>query len=97
MGAGAGLLWIASGFWLWGVGVAPGTLSSLQASRHVCMLGHKVSSMAAHLSSSPLPNNGSLSLFGVWTFSRVPSAMAFHSPALSLLLPRPTVYHFLVP
>ena len=45
----------------------------------------------------PLPNNGTFSLLWVWTFSRVPLAMAFHSPALSVLLPPPRVYHSLVP
>ena len=56
----------------------------------VSMLGHKESSMTvACLFSSPLPNNGALSLLWVWTLSWVPSAMAFHFPALSLWLPLP--------
>ena len=44
--------------------------------------------MAAH-PSSPLPNNGALSLLWVWNFSWVPSAVSFHSPALIILLPSP--------
>ena len=36
-----------------------------------------------------LPNNGTFSLLQVWTFSWVPSAMAFHIPALSVPLPFP--------
>ena len=47
--------------------------------------------------SSPLPNNGALSLQWVRTFCQVPSAVAFHSPALSVPLPPPTVHLFLVP
>ena len=45
--------------------------------------------------SSPLFNNGNLSLLWVWTFSQVPSAMALHSPALSVPLSQPMVYHSL--
>ena len=46
--------------------------------------------MAAHPSFSPLPNNGALSLLWVQTFSKLPSVMSFHSPALSMSLPQPT-------
>ena len=54
-----------------------------------CVLGCKEFSMAAASPfSSPLPNNGTLSLLWLRTFSWVPSAMAFHFPALSVpLLP----------
>ena len=50
--------------------------------------------MAACPSFSPLPNTGTLSLLRVQTFSQVPSIVSFHSPALSLLLPPPTMHHF---
>ena len=53
--------------------------------------------MVAHPSSSPLPDSGTLSLLWVQTFSWVPSVVAFHSPAISLLLPPPTMHCFLVP
>ena len=52
--------------------------------------------MVVCLSSSLLPRTGALSLLWVQTFW-VPSAVAFHSPALSILLPPPTMHHFLVP
>ena len=52
--------------------------------------------MLAHLSSSPLPNTGTLSLLWVQIFSQVPSVVAFYSPALSILLPPPTMHLFLV-
>ena len=52
--------------------------------------------MVACPSSSPLANNGALSLLSVWTFSWVPSAVAYHSPALSVLLPLPAAHHSLV-
>ena len=58
-----------------------------------CKLGHKEFSMAVACPfSSPLPNNGTLSLLWVQTFSWVPSAMAFHSPALSVP-PTPSSAH----
>ena len=53
--------------------------------------------MEARPSSSPLLNTGALSLLWVHTFSQVPSVVAFHSPALSVLLPSPAMYSFLVP
>ena len=53
--------------------------------------------MLAHLSSSPLPNTGTLSLLWVQIFSQVPSVVAFYSPALSILLPPPQMHRFLVP
>ena len=52
--------------------------------------------MVACPSSSPLPNTGVLSLMWVQTFSQVLSVVAFHSPALSILLPPPMLHHFLV-
>ena len=52
--------------------------------------------MVAH-PSPPLLNNGALSLMWVQTFSRVPSVVAFHTPALSVLLPPLVMHHFLVP
>ena len=48
-------------------------------------------------SSSHLPNTGALSLLQVQIFSQVPSVVAFHSPALSILLPPPSTHGFLVP
>ena len=74
-----------------------GVLSSLRSSGQVCTLGPKEFSMAACPSSSPLPNSGGLPLLQVWTYSWVPSAMAFNSPALSVPLPPPAAHHFLVP
>ena len=53
--------------------------------------------MLAYPSSSPFPNNCTLSLLWVGTFSWVPSAVAFHSPALSVLLPLPSVHRSLFP
>ena len=53
--------------------------------------------MVAHPSSSPLPNTGALSLLQFQLFSQVPSIVAFHSPALSVLLPPPVRHHFLIP
>ena len=53
--------------------------------------------MVARPSSFPFPSNGTLSLLQVWTLSQVPSAMAFHSPALRVPLPLPTVHHSLAP
>ena len=52
--------------------------------------------MAACPSSSPLPNTGALFLLQVQLFSQVPSVVAFHSPALSVLLPPTTTYRFLI-
>ena len=45
--------------------------------------------MVAHLSSSPLPNTGALSLLQIQLFSQVSSDVAFHPPALSILHPAP--------
>ena len=44
-----------------------------------------------------LPNTGTLSLLQDQTFSQVPSVVAFHSPALSVLLPLPMTLSFQVP
>ena len=52
-----------------------------------CKHGQKEFSMVVACPFSPLPNNGALSLLWVWTFSQVPSTVAFHSPALSVQLP----------
>ena len=60
------------------------TLCSLLAGRQACMLGHKEFSMMACPFSSPLPNNGPLTLLWAQTFSRVPSVVTFHSPTLSI-------------
>ena len=79
------------------VGDVLGMLCSLPAGRQAPMLGCKVYSMVAFPSSSPLCNSGALSLLLVWTFSWVPSVVAFHSPALSILLPPLGTRHFLVP
>ena len=70
---------------------------SLLAGRQACSLGPKDYSMAVYPSSSPLPNIGALSLLRVQIFSQVPSVMAFHSTALSMLLPPPATHSFLVP
>ena len=50
----------------------------------------------AHLSSSPLPNTGTLSLLQIQLFSQVPSDVAFHPLALSVLHPEPDMLSFLV-
>ena len=81
----------------WEPGGALRTLCSLLAGGQVHTLRREEYSMVAHPSSSPLPNNGALSLLRVQTFSRVPSVLAFHSLALSVSLPPPTVHLFLVP
>ena len=80
-----------------GQGAAPHSQPSVMgavgggASMH--KLGHKeFSVVVACPISSPLPNDGALSLLWVWTFSRVPSAVAFHSPALRVPLPLPMVH-----
>ena len=52
--------------------------------------------MVAHPSFTPLPNTGTLSLLQIQLFSQVPSDVAFHFPALSVLLPPPTTLCFLV-
>ena len=52
--------------------------------------------MVAHLSSSPLPHTGTLSLLQIQLFSWVPSAVAFHPPDLSVLCPAPALLSFLV-
>ena len=52
-------------------------------------------SMVAHPFSSTLPNTGALSLLQIQLFCQVPSDVAFHSPALSILLPSRTRLHFL--
>ena len=53
--------------------------------------------MAARPFFSPLPNTGALSLMQIQLFSQVPSVVAFHSPALSILLPPTVMHHFLIP
>ena len=53
--------------------------------------------MAARPVASPLPNTGTLSHLRVQLFSQVPSVVAFHSTALSVLLPPPVMHCFLVP
>ena len=53
--------------------------------------------MVACPSFSPLPNTGALSLLWVQLFSWVPSVVAFHSQAFSVLLPPPMTHHFLIP
>ena len=63
----------------------------------VHLLGCKEYSLAAHPFSSPLPNTGTLSLLWVEIFSQVPSVVAFHSAALSILLLPPMMHCFLVP
>lgn len=68
--------------------------ASWQASMH---LGRKGYSMAAHPSYFPFPNTGAFSFLWIQTFSRVPSIVAFHSPALSVLLSPPQTQCFLVP
>ena len=60
-----------------------------------CSLGRKEYSMAA-CPSSPLPNTGTLSLLQVQIFSQIPSIVAFHTPALNVLLPPPRAHHFLI-
>ena len=67
--------------------------TSWQASAHAGVRGVFYGSLPLLL---PLPNSGASSLLWVQTFSRVPSAVAFHSPALCVLLPPPMTYHFLV-
>ena len=66
-------------------------LASMHTGAHGVFYG------AARPCSSPLPNNGTLSLLWVWTFSQFPSAMVFHSPALSILPFPPAVHYSLVP
>ena len=43
--------------------------------------------MVAHSFSSTLPNSGALSLLQIQLFSQVPSDVAFHFLAISILLP----------
>ena len=43
--------------------------------------------METHPSSSPLPNTGTLTLLQVLLFSQVPTVVAFHFLALSILFP----------
>ena len=52
-------------------------------------LQHREFPMAAHPSSSPLPNNGTLPLLRVQIFSQVPSAVVFPSLAHGALLLSP--------
>ena len=70
---------------------------SLLAGGQALLLVCKEYSMAAHPASSPLPNTGTLSLLRVHIVSQVPSVVAFHSPALSVLLPPPATQGFLIP
>ena len=82
-----------AGWW----GDALGTPTNLLAGGQAYTLGHKEYSMVAHPSSPPLHNNDMLSLLWVWTFSWVPSVVAFHSLALIISFPLPTVHCFLFP
>lgn len=100
-GVRASPLRMTGGFWPsthWvEVGGCAGMFSSGLAGRQTHTLVCKEYSMAALPSPHPLPNNGTLSLLWVQTFSPLPSVVAFHSPALSILLPPPVTHHFLVP
>ena len=80
----------------YGEGGCTGKHSFLIAGRQVSSLWCGEYSMVAHLSSSPLPNTGALSLLQIQLFSQVPSDLAFYSPAFSVLLPPPTMLCFLV-
>lgn len=72
------------------------SLPSAIAGSRVGMLGHKEFSMVlAHPFSSLCPSNGTLCLLWVWTFSHVPSALAFHTPALVYHLPPSMTHCFL--
>ena len=51
-------------------------------------------SMVAHPFSSTLPNTGALSLLQIQLFSQVPSDVAFHPSALSVLRPASTMLSF---
>ena len=53
--------------------------------------------MVAYPSSSALPSTGALSLLWFHLFSQLPSVVAFHSPALSVLFPPPMMHRFLTP
>ena len=87
----------ASGCWGWGEGYARDALPSVSSQARVHTGVQGVSYGGLPSSSSPLPNNGALPRLQVRTFSRVPSAMAFHSPALSALLPLPMAHSSLAP
>ena len=80
-----------------GEGGRIGKHCSLLPGGQTCSLGHKEYSVVARPFSSPLRNTGALSFLRVQLFSQVPSVVAFHSPALSILLPPATMHHFLVP
>ena len=67
--------------------IAGGQVSSLWCGEY---------SMVAHPFSSTLPNTGALSLLQIQLFSRVPSDVALHPPALSLWLPAPAMLSVLV-
>ena len=73
-----------------------GKHSFLTASRPVSSLWRGEYSMGAHSFFSPLSNAGALSLLQFQLFSQVPSDVAFHSPALSVLLLPPVTLYFLV-
>ena len=73
-----------------------GKHSFLRASGQLSSLWCGEYSMVSHPTSSPLPNTGTLSLLQIQLFSQVPSDLAFHSPALSVLLLPPSMLAFLV-
>ena len=79
----------------WGRGGRMHWKALLLAGRQARSLGHKEYSMVAR-PSSPLSNTGALSLLSVQIFSQVPSVVAFHSPALSVLLLPPATHCFLI-
>ena len=70
--------------------------SFLIAGRLVSLLWRGEYSMVAHPFFSPLPKTHALSLLQIQLFSQVPSYVAFHIPAVNILLPPPTTLCFLV-
>ena len=78
-----------------GGGGCDGKLCSLLVGGQMCMLGCKECYMVGQHSSSSHPNTGALSLLQIQLFSQVPFDVAFHSPALNILLPPPAMLHFL--
>ena len=77
-------------------GVCTGKHSFLIAGVPVSSLRHGEYSTVAYPFFSPVPNTGTLSLLQIQFFSQVPSDVAFHFPALSVLLPPPAMLCFLV-
>ena len=76
-------------------GACTGKHSFLIAGGKVSLLWCGEYSMVAHPFSSTLSNTGALSLLKIQLFCQVPSGVAFCSPALSVLLPPPTMLCFL--